>query len=206
MYLASRVSEDGSGAMPQNGFVVMVRLSDGRSFTWNCESFASAKQKAMDIGLSGFFCGDEWDEIEGVEFVSPHRITEIKAATNPDLVCAECHTRIREPGTAMCQSCIEMLICQGCGSARKQAGSRFCPACHEQHVCGRCKSAERMSGERYCSNCKKEVLREMRENGYLADSPSSPAPKRRVRTEPSDDRQGDWDNAIRAGEDGPGDE
>jgi len=35
------------------------------------------------------------------------------------------------------------------------------------YYCERCKADEALKGEKFCKACKKDVLREMRESGYL---------------------------------------
>lgn len=186
--------------MATNQFVVTARLVDDRSFTWDCESFDAAKQQAVDIGRLGFFVGSDRNPVQGVEFIAPHRISELKAAASPDHVCTECHEQMRAQGDSLCIGCRTNLNCQKCRIVGRQTGQRFCTSCIERHMCQRCKEAERLAGERYCSDCKKQVLREMRETGYLSELTSTVPYKRRMRTEPSEDARGDWDNAVRASE------
>lgn len=41
-------------------------------------------------------------------------------------------------------------------------------------ICERCKKADALSGLKFCNSCKKEVLRELRESGYLTPIPRYP--------------------------------
>jgi len=40
----------------------------------------------------------------------------------------------------------------------------------KQLQCGRCNKRDKVKGERYCSACRAEVMKQMRESGYLTDT------------------------------------
>ena len=55
-------------------------------------------------------------------------------------------------------------------------------------ICERCTSCEAIKGCRYCKSCKKEVLREMKDAGYLQTLPFAYSRKRRAVETPAEKR------------------